>query len=149
MTNRIHTAEELTIRHFTGGYHCSESVVAALLETLYGKIDPICIRIANPFMGVMAGLKNNACGALSGGLIVLGYRYGRSSAQEDDRLCVELTQQFYQRFEQAFGLDNVNCNVLYENRQNGSCSRYVTTATRLVLEIIQQQEHHAHSPGVR
>jgi C_GCAxxG_C_C family probable redox protein len=111
-----------------------------VLKTVYGKVDPVCFRISNPFMGGIAGTQSNACGALSGGLIVLGYRYGRTDASQDDSVCVELYRQFYQRFEQAFGLNNVNCQVLYENRENNSCTRYVTTATRLVLEIIDRHE---------
>jgi C_GCAxxG_C_C family probable redox protein len=141
MKYSIQTAEDRAIHYFSIGYHCSETVTAAVLETVYGEIEPVCLRIANPFMGGIAGTKANACGALSGGLIVLGYRYGRTNANQDDRICVDLSQKFYQRFEQSFGLNNVNCHVLYENRKNSSCNLYVTTATRLILEIIEQQEH--------
>lgn len=134
-------AEDLVLQHFSSGYHCSESVTRALLETLYGEANPVCMRISNPFMGGIAGTKVNACGALSGGMIVLGYRYGRTLPQEDDSLLVELSKQFYRQFHEAIGLDSVDCQVLYDNRKTGSCNQYVTTATRLVLQIIAAQEN--------
>lgn len=137
-TERNTPAVETAIQYFNNGYHCSEAVVRAVLEALHGTVEPYCIRIANPFLGGMGRTKANACGAMTGALIVLGYQYGRTTADEDDNHCVAVTQQFCQRFETAVGLKSVTCQVLYDHRQNNSCRTYVANAVQIVLDLIEE-----------
>ena len=48
------------------------------------EFDERWVRIANSFGGGVAGTHAHLCGALSGGLIMLGLRYGRTSATTPD-----------------------------------------------------------------
>ena len=58
-------------------YSCSQSVVAALHELL--EIDDVVVRVSMPLSGGTAEQFMGTCGALSGGLLVLSYFFGRSA----------------------------------------------------------------------
>ncbi|NSW50886.1 MAG: C_GCAxxG_C_C family protein [Anaerolineae bacterium] len=136
-------AQEIAARYFASGNHCSEAVVRALLEMLEGSANPICLRIANPFMGGMAGSKSSACGALTGSLIVAGYLFGRGDPHVDESTCVEVSLALMDRFQSMAGHNSIICQDLYDHRPDGSCQRYVTGAVSLALELFS-----AHLAGV-
>jgi C_GCAxxG_C_C family probable redox protein len=77
----------IALAKFMEGYNCAQAVLYAFCDDL--KIDrDIALRIATGFGGGM-GRRGEICGAVSGGIMVLGLRYGRG--EKDDRKKTELT----------------------------------------------------------
>ncbi len=63
------TAGELAGRLFASGFNCAEAVAVATT----GSDDPALLALAKPFGGGIGGSKC-LCGAISGGVLALGYR---------------------------------------------------------------------------
>lgn len=64
----------------SGGCHCSEAVLHAFNDTLGRPLSPVAMRLASGFpvgMGALADGRGCTCGALAGGVLVLGLVYGR------------------------------------------------------------------------
>jgi len=78
------------------------------------------------------------CGALAGGVLVIGALFGRITL-EDDALAQRLAAQFRERFIETFGM--TQCAALRENVVNvdgglGSCSELVERATMVLLSLL-------------
>ncbi len=71
---------------------CSESVLLAMAD-YWGIQNPLIPRIATPFRGGLCGTQQ-VCGAVSGGLMVIGIRLGRDSGAEDGKACGEKGKEF-------------------------------------------------------
>jgi C_GCAxxG_C_C family probable redox protein len=69
------TKSDQAVAIFKDGYNCAQSVLCSYAEELHISKD-VALRIANGFGGGM-GRKQEVCGAISGGVMVLGLMYGR------------------------------------------------------------------------
>jgi C_GCAxxG_C_C family probable redox protein len=96
--------------HFDGGFNCAEAVLLAGTEFLGRGTDDVP-RIATPFGGGLAGC-GYTCGAISGGLMVIGLKYGRGEAAdlESKRQAYKLADRLLEAFTRRFG--SVNCREL-------------------------------------
>ena len=81
---RLETAREMFL---TKGYNCAQSVLYAFREDL-GLSDETALKIACGFGAGMAR-QGEVCGAVAGGILVLGLRHGRGV--NDDRTATEAT----------------------------------------------------------
>lgn len=85
MRNRSETA----VSKFLEGYNCAQSVVYSFCDDL--QLDKeLALKIACGF-GAGMGRKQEVCGAVTGGIIVIGAKYGRGD--KDDRALTEATYQ--------------------------------------------------------
>jgi len=125
-------------QYFSQGYHCSEAVTRTLLELVHGSADPALMRAADAFMGGIAGTQQHICGAVSGGLIVLGSLFGRTQPDEDDALLTRLCQEYLHNFEANCGANSLLCFELRERRKVFSCTPYVQLAVTEAMTIINQ-----------
>ena len=80
---------EAAVSKFVAGYNCAQSVVYAFCDDLHLEKD-LALKIACGFGGGM-GRKEEVCGAVTGGIIVLGAKYGRG--ENDEKPATELTYQ--------------------------------------------------------
>jgi len=99
MKNRAETA----VSKFSEGYNCAQSVFYSFCDDL--RFDKnTALKMACGF-GAGMGRKGEVCGAVTGGIIVIGAKYGRG--EKDDRTATELTYQktreLMDRFEQKHG----------------------------------------------
>jgi C_GCAxxG_C_C family probable redox protein len=97
------TKTEQAVSKFLEGYNCAQSVFFAFCDDL--KIDrDSALKIACGF-GAGMGRKEEVCGAVAGGIIVLGAKYGRGG--NDDRAATELTyaktRELMDRFAERHG----------------------------------------------
>jgi len=76
-TDTVRLAQKL----FDDGFNCAESVLLALAGRLE-VASPLLPRIASGFGGGMARTQST-CGALAGGVMGIGLKFGRMSASED------------------------------------------------------------------
>jgi C_GCAxxG_C_C family probable redox protein len=76
-------AENRTLQYYQSGFHCAEAISKALIELRAKEKDSYTPKIANGFGGGIGGSQLETCGALTGGIIVLGWFLGRATPGED------------------------------------------------------------------
>ncbi|MDD1749312.1 MAG: C-GCAxxG-C-C family protein [Methanothrix sp.] len=92
------THADTAVERFKEGFNCAQSVLYSYSETL--DMDPdLALRIATGFGGGM-GRKQEVCGAVSGGILVLGLLHGRGKHDGKER--VEKTYAEVRDFIDAF-----------------------------------------------
>ncbi|MDD5067457.1 MAG: C-GCAxxG-C-C family protein [bacterium] len=99
MKNKMETAT----KKFLDGYNCAQAVFYSFCDEL--RFDKeTALKTACGF-GAGMGRKEEVCGAVSGGIMVLGARYGRG--EKDQRSATELTYQkthdLLDRFQEKHG----------------------------------------------
>lgn len=124
------------------GFHCSESILIAFERILPSKLEKQTICASTPFAG---GIGRNhideICGALSGGLMVIGLLFGRAEAHTNDDYCQYLAGVFYNRFYEHFG--SVNCKYLRDNwvRKSGqeNCYDLIEQSSTILLDLLEKK----------
>lgn len=141
---------EKTQRLNKEGFNCAESVLmtAASEWKIQSKIIP---RIATGFGGGI-GRQGYICGALSGGVIALGLKYGRDKAdktQARDKTYM-LIRELFRQFKEEFG--SISCYELIEcdlstleglkklkKVHSEKCGKFIARTAELVLEMAAQK----------
>jgi len=142
MTKR-QTAEKAASR-FLGGFHCAESVLLTLAEH-YGVSSALIPRIATPFGGGIAR-SASICGCVTGALMGIGMKYGRTQPADDRRRAYHLATDFMIAFEKRFGslicYDLIGCDFRtpeghkrFEELKESRCANFVKAAVEIVLEL--------------
>ena len=112
----------------------------AVGEHKLGHLEPQSIRMSNPFGGGVGGTRQEMCGALAGGLMVVGALYGRTDAAQDDERSYELAKQYREAFLAEFG--HTQCEPIREAfaKPDGShgCDVVVERAARALLGVLGQ-----------
>ncbi len=147
MTDRFQRATE----KFGQSYNCAQSVLYAFCEDLH--LDPeVALKLACSFGGGMAR-KQEVCGAVSGGLMVLGLKYGRGA--NDDRRVTEATytkaRDLMNRFEEKHGSYLCRhliegCDLMTEEGQKTfkekgfqkMCTEYVQAVVGILEQILKE-----------
>jgi C_GCAxxG_C_C family probable redox protein len=80
---------EIAASKFLEGYNCAQSVVYSFADDLHLDRDT-ALKIACGF-GAGMGRTQTVCGAVTGGIVVLGSKYGRG--EKDEKAVTELTYQ--------------------------------------------------------
>jgi len=103
--------------------------------------DPRSVMMATGFAGGVGDTQQEMCGALSGGVMVIGALYGRSSLEEDDWPALRLVTHYRERFARELG--ETRCGPLYKRTYTpdglGSCALVVERAARILLELLDEQ----------
>ncbi|HEY5915293.1 MAG TPA: C-GCAxxG-C-C family protein [Verrucomicrobiae bacterium] len=101
---------EVAVERFLSGYNCAQSILYAYGPEL-GLDSETALKVATGLGGGM-GRCGETCGALTGGILVLGLRYGRGGQQ--DRSVAEVahqkTRELMAAFEEAHG--SCSCRTL-------------------------------------
>ena len=110
----------------------------AVGEHKLGSLEPQSVRMSNPFGGGVGGTRQELCGALAGGLMVIGALYGRTDSSQDDTLSYERAKQFREAFLAAFG--HTQCEPIREAyaKPDGShgCDKVVEIAARALVGVL-------------
>jgi len=126
-------------------YHCSEAILLAAASRSLPDLDPLAVRLSTPFAGGVGCSHMELCGALAGGLLLIGALYGREDAQTNDDLCQALTAGWREHFMQEFGY--TCCQDLRENwvGQPGQpdCKALVGRTTGLLVDFLEETAHKA------
>ena len=98
--------------YFSQGYLCSQSILMAY-GPLFNFDRDLAARIAAPFGGGVAR-RGETCGAVSGACMVLGLKYGHTSAGDSDakERTYRAVQEFISQFQINFG--SIKCSQLLE-----------------------------------
>ncbi len=96
---------------FGQGYNCAQSVLLAMQDFWNEKraLEP---KIASAFGGGI-GRRGSLCGAVTGGVIAIGQRYGSNKPSHEEReRAYSLALKFYDKFQEEHG--SVLCRDLIE-----------------------------------
>ncbi len=105
----MHASMETTaVAYFQQGFLCSESVVLSAAQAL--RKECACLPALATGLGAGLGCTGGMCGLLSGGILALGLKYGRTQGDQDFGPCMGQTQQFMGWFAERFG--STHCNDL-------------------------------------
>ncbi|MDX9866289.1 MAG: C-GCAxxG-C-C family protein [Kiritimatiellia bacterium] len=128
------TPSDTASEKFTSGYNCAQSVLWAFAPRL--GLDPdTALKIACGF-GAGMGFRQEVCGAVTGGIMALGLKYGRGENQ--DRTATEetynKTQELMRRFEAVHG--TCNCRKLLGDCDLSSDSGFSEFKTRDLHRLV-------------
>lgn len=105
------------------------------------ELHPQWVGMTTGFAGGVGGTHQELCGALSGGIMVIGGLHGRCSLEEGDRRCLELARSYRERFLTELG--QTCCGPLREWVHGpdgpGSCSVVAERAARILLDLLSEQ----------
>ena len=111
-------------------------------EHVLGDLGPRGARMATGFAGGVGDTQQEMCGALSGGVLVIGGLLGRESLNESDRPALTLATRYRARFLAELGA--TQCarlrEMVYAPGGLGSCAALVERAAAILLELIAEAE---------
>lgn len=109
-------------------------------EQKLGSLDPRVLKITSIFAGGLAGTRQELCGALSAGAMIIGMLYGRSSLAEDEQFARQMVKTYRERFLAEFG--TTQCSPLRDRYAtpdgSASCGPLVERAAILLQELLAQ-----------
>jgi C_GCAxxG_C_C family probable redox protein len=115
-------------------------VLLAVGEQLWGEVDDRTRRMATGLAGGLGCSFQEMCGALSGGTLLIGALYGRTSADEDDSECNRRACAYRERFLYQFG--TTRCQDIrdtgYGSNGRWPCSALVEQATRILWQVLNE-----------
>ena len=131
-------AEEKALNYFRSGFHCAESISKAIIELFSEEPSDAIPRVATGFGAGMGRTRQEACGALTGGIIAIGYLYGRSDPITGRDDTYELVTEFRRRFLEELG--STKCQDILDKlgKQDNfdKCKRMTDLAAGTLAEIL-------------
>jgi C_GCAxxG_C_C family probable redox protein len=138
---------EKAVTRFLEGYNCAQSVLLTIFEQWNGK-NELVPKVATAFGGGI-GRCGSVCGALSGGVMAIGIKYGTNEPSVEKRLrAYELANKLYKRFEkkhgsvlcrELIGYDLSNAEELDKARKERvfeeKCANFVRNAVEILAEV--------------
>lgn len=141
---------ELANSHAAEGFLCSESVLLAISKWL----DVHCKQIPKIATGFGAGIGGQGlvCGAISGGVMALGLKFGRNEVKKQKMKPYWFASDLLKRFEKEFGsimcVELTGCDLTTEEGRKkyreeklwkAKCRHYIESVTNTVFNIISQK----------
>lgn len=131
----------------SGGYYCSEAVVAAFRNTLSLPMPEEMVSMAAGFpIGI--GRAKCLCGAVSGGVMVLGYFFGRrgpsTPGADEVQKTFTLTKELHDFFQTQHGV--LCCRILTRGMDMASgehksqCISFTGEVARKVAEMVAREK---------
>jgi len=115
-------------------------MLLAVGEHVLDDLGPLSMRMATGLAGGVGDTQQEMCGALSGGVLVIGGLLGRESLREDDGPALSLATRYRARFLEEFG--DTQCarlrQMVHALGGMGSCSVLVERAAVILLELLAE-----------
>ena len=140
--------EQQAFEYHKSGFHCAEAVAKAVIEAYSDEPNPAVPKIASAFGGGIGGTNEDLCGALAGGLIAIGYVYGRMAPGEDWQQAKNLAAELRKQFITQYGA--TNCPHVLETlgpQENGmKCKKLSGIVAGIVARLFRENgiESHTH-----
>jgi C_GCAxxG_C_C family probable redox protein len=134
------------------GFNCSQSVLAAFGPDL-GLDRENCLKIGCAFGGGI-GRRGDICGAVSGGLMVIGLKYGKFKKEDAPakEKTYQLANEFIHRFKEKHGTiicrELLDCDIStpdgHQSAQDRKlyidvCPKFVESAVKILEELLPAQ----------
>ncbi len=128
---------------FQSGFNCAEAVSTAIVESCASKQERYTSKVATAFGGGFGGTKCETCGALTGGMIALGWLFGRTEPGADKQKAYALATEFRNRFLDAF--DATQCKAVLDafGKQENliKCKHMTGAAAGILFDILQAEKN--------
>ncbi len=124
----------------SGKFLCSEAILYTFNEALGNPLPPEAVRLASGFpvgMGAL-GAGGCACGALAGGIMVLGMVYGRSNPGDEAPVVLGKAKELHDWFRSQKG--STCCRVLIRGLEFGS-PEHSDQCVSLTGDVAEQLAH--------
>ena len=149
--NKKEIVSEKAVQHFREGYYCAQSILLAMFE-LWNEKNELVPKVATAFGGGI-GRCGSVCGALTGGVMAIGARFGTNGPLIEKRLhSYEIAQDFFRKFELQNGsalcreligydlsipkeLERARKAEIFENK----CSKIVKNAVEILVALTEAQ----------
>lgn len=129
---------------FQNGFACSESVIYAMNKNFELGMTDSAIAMSSGFPWGLGG-GGCICGALAGGVMCLGYIYGRNKPGDDAFFkCQELTKELHDYFKE--NCNGTCCRILTKGMEKNSperkqhCIGIVKLTVKKLAEMILREE---------
>jgi C_GCAxxG_C_C family probable redox protein len=99
--------------------------------------------MSNAFCGGVASSHDELCGAVSAGIMLIGDRYGRVSADADDAASLAAAAAFRNRFIERFGATKCD-DVRIPGKK---CTWVVEDASRILIDIMARDWNESVAAG--
>jgi C_GCAxxG_C_C family probable redox protein len=113
-------------------------MMLAVGEHVLGELDPRMAKMPTPFAGGVGDTREEMCGALSGGLMVIGALCGRTGPDENDDTAMRLATRYRELFAEKMG--DTHCGPVYERHHapdgTGSCAVVAEQAAEILLALL-------------
>lgn len=121
-------------------YHCAEAFAIAVGEHFFGNVENRIRRMTTGFSGGIGGTHEEMCGALFGGVLIIGAIFGRAWPYESDETCYKKSVLYREEFIKTFG--SANCQAIkdtgYGSQGIYPCSIFVEKSVKLFLETLMK-----------
>lgn len=125
---------------FQEGFNCAEAISTAIVEGCAKGSPEYPLKAASAFGGGIGGTKCETCGALTGGVIALGWLFGRTAPDADKQKVYALATEFRGQFFNTFG--STQCHVILETLGEQEnllkCKRMTGAAAGILFDILQK-----------
>lgn len=121
-----------------GDYLCSEAVFTVINDYLHNPVPKETVCLASGFP-VGIGMAGCTCGALNGGVMALGLKFGRKTPRAEMPGMFESSKKLHDDFKQQFG--STCCRVLIKDYEFGSPEhiKHCVHVTGAVAEMVMKQ----------
>ena len=132
------TVEKQAFDTYLTGFHCAEVISKTITEIFGDNGNQDMPRVASGFGGGIGSCKEDVCGILTGGVIALGWLYGRAEPGADINNLKDLTGVFRKKFIERIG--STKCpeilEKLGEQEKMIKCKKLTAEMTGVLWEII-------------
>ncbi len=127
--------------YYGRGYNCAESIVLTANDVIDEDLVPDAPRVATAF-GHGMGCMREACGALSGAVIVLSLLYGRDNRHGSEHVSQRAVRLFRKRFVKEFGSSNCGEMIGKDKivKRYEHCRSLTETTAGLLVDFIENFE---------
>ena len=139
---------EIAVNKFKEGYNCAQSVLFSYADKL-NISNNLALQLSNGF-GAGMGRKQEVCGALSGGILVLSLLYGRSENEDKQKqdITYSKVRDLMDKFKEKY--TTINCKNLLDgcelltpegqdrfksDKMIEKCYQYVYAVVKILDEI--------------
>jgi C_GCAxxG_C_C family probable redox protein len=135
---------------YVAGLNCAERVFLTVHAMVDTEIPPQAVALMTGLGGGVGGMRDEVCGAVSGGVAAIGLVYGRPNPPAGNRERVyEVVRDFVCQFQTTFGA--CGCAELVgdllregtaeaEERRKVRCAQYTLKAVRFCLDTLARFE---------
>lgn len=131
----------MTGEHTRERFHCSESFVKVVGGYLFGAVGDTAQRMTTGLAGGIGGSFEEMCGAVVGGVMLIGAMFGRARPTEDDVPSYRISVRYREAFVEAFG--SANCRALRESGYGSSghtpCGGLVGRAVPVFFDVVRDR----------
>jgi C_GCAxxG_C_C family probable redox protein len=127
----------------SGKWLCSEAIVAVVNDLLGRPVPQEVVKMASGFP-VGIGGAGCTCGALTGGVMALGIKYGRTEPGSENTEILKLSRELHDWFKKTFG--STCCRILIKNVEFGKeehlkqCTHITGSVADFVVGLILKEK---------